>query len=155
MEFIEIPVRLTDELLVSNERSLNFIRTILKQIKMSDEWHRKKNLNKAIAKLMKQADWDTNFELCKSPKLLPDFYKDEVMVEVQFELKFGLYGDIYKFQYADVKKKSNLNVLIILEESSKASDGKGNPNAIYHERVLDLLSMDYFNFPVLLFVITG
>ncbi len=164
MEHIEIHVRLPEEILYSWNQLLNSIRKVLSELDWvlrsqtetldNAERFRKKHLNRAIAELFKQEGWKKEYELCKTPELFADFYKEGVLVEVQFELKFGLYGDIYKFQYASHKKESALNVFIIMEEYFNTSDGKGKPNAFNHNRVVDLLSMDYFTFPVVLFVLT-
>jgi len=58
-------------------------------------------------------NWDLKPMLSSNPKLIGDFQKDLVFVEVQFGNSATLYRDFYKFQYGHQKGLLSLGVLIV------------------------------------------
>jgi hypothetical protein len=69
--------------------------------------------NKSLAELFENKGWDQQPLLSDSPKLIGDFAKNRVFIEVQFGNSATLYRDFYKFQYGYQKKLIDLSVLIV------------------------------------------
>jgi len=69
--------------------------------------------NKAFADGFKRLDWESNPILRKNPKLIGDFRKGLVFVEIQFGNSSTLYRDYYKFQYGLANGLLSLAVLIV------------------------------------------
>ncbi len=57
--------------------------------------------------------WEKKPMLSDKPRLIGDFRKNLVFVEVQFGNSATLYRDFYKFQYGLEKKLLSLSVLIV------------------------------------------
>ena len=69
--------------------------------------------NKAFAWRFAALDWESQPTLRTEPKLIGDFRKDLVFVEVQFGNSSTLYRDYYKFQYGLANGLLSLAVLIV------------------------------------------
>ncbi|MFC1678694.1 BglII/BstYI family type II restriction endonuclease [Elusimicrobiota bacterium] len=69
--------------------------------------------NKAFEKDFISRGWETQPLLREAPKLIGDFRKGLVFVEVQFGNSSALYRDYYKFQYGLAEGLLSLAVLIV------------------------------------------
>ncbi|MDP6317677.1 MAG: BglII/BstYI family type II restriction endonuclease [Pseudomonadales bacterium] len=69
--------------------------------------------NKAIANEFQDRGWESNPILRTKPKLIGDFRKGLVFVEVQFGNSSTLYRDYYKFQYGLANGLLSLAILIV------------------------------------------
>jgi len=69
--------------------------------------------NRAFADGFKRLGWESNPTLRKDPKLIGDFRKGLVFVEIQFGNSSTLYRDYYKFQYGLANGLLSLAVLIV------------------------------------------
>lgn len=63
--------------------------------------------------------WETQPWLCETPRLIGDFKKNLVFVEVQFGNSATLYRDFYKFQYGFQNGLISMSVLIVPVNPSK------------------------------------
>ena len=69
--------------------------------------------NHALASEFKQLGWELQPVLRSRPRLIGDFRKHLVFVEVQFGNSATLYRDYYKFQYGHSNGLLSLGVLIV------------------------------------------
>lgn len=69
--------------------------------------------NKALADAFLKLGWEPQPLLRRDPKLIGDFRKGMVFVEVQFGNSATLYRDYYKFQYGLANGLLSLAVLIV------------------------------------------
>lgn len=69
--------------------------------------------NKAFAHEFSNLGWEAQPLLRKAPKLIGDFRKGLVFVEIQFGNSSTLYRDYYKFQYGLANGLLSLAVLIV------------------------------------------
>lgn len=69
--------------------------------------------NKALESEFVKLGWSPSPLLCESPRLIGDFLKNDVFVEVQFGNSATIYRDYYKFHYGLTKGLLSLAVLII------------------------------------------
>ena len=69
--------------------------------------------NKAFATQFLRRDWESQPTLRTEPKLIGDFRKGLVFVEIQFGNSSTLYRDYYKFQYGLASGLLSLAVLIV------------------------------------------
>jgi hypothetical protein len=69
--------------------------------------------NKALARNFRGLGWETFPVLRRDPKLIGDFRKGMVFVEIQFGNSATLYRDFYKFQYGLRNGLLSLAVLIV------------------------------------------
>lgn len=90
------------------------------------EWHEEFKVSKPDSTLLHQTAYNKRFEiefeklgwekkplLSKNPRLIGDFRKNLVFVEVQFGNSATLYRDFYKFQYGLQNGLLSLSVLIV------------------------------------------
>lgn len=68
--------------------------------------------NEAINAGFRALGWQAQPKISESPRLIGDFGKDLVFVEVQFGNSATLYRDFYKFQYGVQNGLVSLNVLV-------------------------------------------
>jgi hypothetical protein len=61
----------------------------------------------------KNRNWDLQPLLFDNPKLIGDFQKNDIFIEVQFGNSATLYRDYYKFHYGLANKLLSLAVLIV------------------------------------------
>lgn len=75
--------------------------------------------NKAFANAFTEYGWEPQPVLRKDPKLIGDFRKGLVFVEIQFGNSSTLYRDYYKFQYGLANGLLSLAVLIVPTAAKK------------------------------------
>lgn len=75
--------------------------------------------NKAFGQEFSKFDWKPQPKLCNSPRLIGDFQKNDVFVEIQFGNSATLYRDYYKFHYGLIHSLLSLAVLIVPTEPQK------------------------------------
>ncbi len=68
--------------------------------------------NKRFEIEFEKLGWESQPKLSENPRLIGDFQKNLVFVEVQFGNSATLYRDFYKFQYGQSNGLTSLNVLI-------------------------------------------
>ena len=73
--------------------------------------------NKAFVNEFTERGWETQPLLRNEPKLIGDFRKGLVFVEIQFGNSSALYRDYYKFQYGLANGLQSLSVLIVPKEA--------------------------------------
>ena len=69
--------------------------------------------NKALEAEFIKHDWSLQPKLYDNPRLIGDFAKNDVFVEVQFGNSATLYRDYYKFHYGLTNRLLSLAVLIV------------------------------------------
>jgi hypothetical protein len=69
--------------------------------------------NKAFCDEFKKFNWDMQPLLFDDPKLIGDFKKNDIFVEIQFGNSATLYRDYYKFHYGLTHNLLSLAVLIV------------------------------------------
>lgn len=69
--------------------------------------------NKALEAQFSKLGWELQPLLHKNPKLIGDFQKNDVFIEVQFGNSATIYRDYYKFHYGLTKNLLSLAVLIV------------------------------------------
>ena len=69
--------------------------------------------NKRFETEFQRLGWETKPRLSENPRLIGDFRKNLVFVEVQFGNSATLYRDFYKFQYGLQNGLLSLSVLIV------------------------------------------
>ena len=69
--------------------------------------------NKALEVEFKKIGWEFQPKLYDNPRLIGDFQKNDVFVEVQFGNSATLYRDYYKFHYGLTHSLLSLAVLIV------------------------------------------
>ena len=74
--------------------------------------------NKALAIEFERLGWEPQPVLRSSPRLVGDFRKNLVFVEVQFGNSATLYRDYYKFQYGLANGLLSLAVLVVPESAA-------------------------------------
>ena len=72
-----------------------------------------KAYNKAFEYYFSEKSWQLQPKLYNKPKLIGDFQKNGIFVEVQFGNSATLYRDYYKFHYGFVNRLLSLAVLIV------------------------------------------
>lgn len=75
--------------------------------------------NKAFEIEFLKHNWETKPLLHDNPKLIGDFQKNDVFVEIQFGNSATIYRDYYKFHYGLTKKLLSLAVLIVPLQPTK------------------------------------
>lgn len=69
--------------------------------------------NKAFDREFQKYDWEQQPLLLQSPRLIGDFRKGLVFIEIQFGNSATLYRDYYKFQYGHANGLLSVAVLIV------------------------------------------
>ena len=69
--------------------------------------------NKALRLEFSKYSWESQPKLCDNPRLIGDFQKNDVFVEIQFGNSATLYRDYYKFHYGLTHNLLSLAVLIV------------------------------------------
>ncbi|HPJ69049.1 MAG TPA: BglII/BstYI family type II restriction endonuclease [Desulfobacteraceae bacterium] len=102
--------------------AISEIKSILNNIEWNSEFSIKidnheftnqRAYNKAFEQEFNARGWELQPKLNESPKLIGDFRKNLVFVEVQFGNSSTLYRDFYKFQYGLQNGLLSLAVLIV------------------------------------------
>ena len=69
--------------------------------------------NKAFNNEFFKYEWASQPKLCENPKLIGDYQKNDIFVEVQFGNSATIYRDYYKFHYGLTNNLLSLAVLIV------------------------------------------
>jgi len=77
------------------------------------EYKHQSGYNKAFAQQFAQRGWISQPKLCESPRLIGDFQKNDIFVEIQFGNSATIYRDYYKFHYGLTHGLLALAVLIV------------------------------------------
>lgn len=91
--------------------------------------------NKAFSSFFESCGWESQPLLRREPRLIGDFRKNLVFVEVQFGNSSALYRDYYKFQYGLSNGLLSLAVLIV----------PTNPEAFFPTRPRSVKNMAEFD----------
>jgi len=98
------------------------VETIVATVKWAESFRHTENgfvyenqtgYNRAFSMEFKSVGWESQPTLRTDPKLIGDFRKGLVFVEVQFGNSSALYRDYYKFQYGLANGLLSLAVLIV------------------------------------------
>jgi len=76
-------------------------------------YEHQKGYNKAFEAEFLKLDWKSQPLLYKKPRLIGDFQKNDIFVEIQFGNSAALYRDYYKFHYGLTHNLLSLAVLIV------------------------------------------
>jgi hypothetical protein len=108
--------------------------------------------NRSFATHFARLEWEPQPLLRKDPKLIGDFRKGLVFVEIQFGNSSALYRDYYKFQYGLANGLLSMAVLIVPTKPSKFFPTR--PGSVQNMAEYDLantcLTVLPINVPVLL-----
>jgi hypothetical protein len=108
--------------------------------------------NKAFAVEFERRGWEMQPLLRQDPKLIGDFRKNLVFVEVQFGNSSALYRDYYKFQYGLANGLLSLAILIVPTKPKEFFPNR--PNSVQNMAEYDLantcLTVLPINVPTLL-----
>lgn len=99
--------------------------------------------NKRFEIEFEKLGWETKPMLSKNPRLIGDFRKNLVFVEVQFGNSATLYRDFYKFQYGLQNGLLSLSVLIV----------PGNPKEFFPTRHKSVSNMAEYDLALRYFTI--
>ena len=108
--------------LLKNIDEINEIDYCLDQVKWKEDFsiilngkkfENQRGYNKALEIEFKKFEWETQPKLYNNPRLIGDFQKNDVFIEVQFGNSATLYRDYYKFHYGLTHNKLALAVLIV------------------------------------------
>jgi hypothetical protein len=140
---------------------INEIETVVNQIQWASSFQFIENgntfehqtaYNKAFYEQFCGLGWEHQPLLRIDPKLIGDFRKGLVFVEIQFGNSSALYRDYYKFQYGLLNGLLSLSVLIVPTRPSKFFPTR--PNSVQNMAEYDLahtcLTVLPINTPVLL-----
>lgn len=79
----------------------------------SKTYENQSGYNKALQIEFAKFNWEKQPLLCSNPRLIGDFKKNDIFVEVQFGNSSTLYRDYYKFHYGLTHSLLSLAVLIV------------------------------------------
>lgn len=111
-----------DQLRSTLAREISEIESVVAAVEWDREFHyatdgssqdHQTAYNKAFAKEFLHLGWEMQPVLRKDPKLIGDFRKGLVFVEIQFGNSSTLYRDYYKFQYGLANGLLSLAVLVV------------------------------------------
>ena len=91
--------------------------------------------NKKFEDEFKKFEWEPKPFLNKEPRLIGDFRKNSVFVEIQFGNSATIYRDFYKFQYGHRNGLLSLSILIV----------PTNPMSFFPSRVKSVSNMAEYN----------
>jgi len=105
-------------LLNTFENEVNEVKNTISLIKWKSDFGYKNSLhqtayNKNFEDIFGDLEWEQKPFLSESPKLIGDFRKNAVFVEVQFGNSSTIYRDFYKFQYGHRNGLLSLSILIV------------------------------------------
>ena len=75
--------------------------------------------NRAFENEFSKYEWDRQPLLHKNPKLIGDFQKNDIFVEIQFGNSATIYRDYYKFHFGITNNLLSLAVLIVPTDPKK------------------------------------
>ena len=82
--------------------------------------------SRALSVEFEKLGWSLQPKLYDNPRLIGDFSKNDVFVEVQFGNSATLYRDYYKFHYGLTNNLLSLAVLIVPTDPKKFFPNRGN-----------------------------
>jgi len=85
--------------------------------------------NRLFALEFEKRGWKLNPIICTKPLHKGDFFKNDILVEIQFGNSSTIYRDYYKFHYGLVNKRMSLGVLILPTNQNKFFPER-NPKSI-------------------------
>jgi len=91
--------------------------------------------NKKFEDEFKKFEWEPKPFLNKEPRLIGDFRKNSVFVEIQFGNSATIYRDFYKFQYGHRNGLLSLSILIV----------PTNPMSFFPSRVKSVSNIAEYN----------
>ena len=118
----------SEYLLKSCKKEIDEIRQVIESIKWvpnftftTGDKHFKHQTayNRAFKETFTDLDWETQPKLSDNPKLICDFRKHLVFIEIQFGNSSTLYRDFYKFQYGLTNGMLSVAVLIVPDDEYK------------------------------------
>ena len=117
-----------DQLRSTLSREISEVESVISAVKWDAEFHygadektqeHQTAYNKAFATEFLRLGWEIQPVLRQEPKLIGDFRKGLVFVEIQFGNSSALYRDYYKFQYGLSNGLLSLAVLIVPTAAKK------------------------------------
>ena len=118
----------SEYLLKSCQQEISEIRQVIESIKWVPDFtfttgdkHFKHQTayNRAFKNSFTALDWENQPKLSDNPKLIGDFRKHLVFIEIQFGNSSTLYRDFYKFQYGLTNGMLSVAVLIVPNDENK------------------------------------
>jgi hypothetical protein len=117
-----------DDLLKSCQQEIGEVRQVIASIKWEPDFlhtsgdrqfKHQAAYNRAFKNSFTAMDWEDQPRLSDNPKLIGDFRKNLVFIEVQFGNSSTLYRDFYKFQYGLTNSMLSVAVLIVPNDEYK------------------------------------
>jgi hypothetical protein len=152
MKIIQTLLHCESNLIETFGKELEEIYSIVKNIKWVpsfqyidnvDSYEHQTGYNKEFANRFVTAHWEPQPLLRTEPKLIGDFRKSGLFVEIQFGNSSTLYRDYYKFQYGSINNLISLSVLIV----------PSKPNIFFPTRPRSVLNMASYELAVSYFSI--
>jgi len=121
--------------LLRNIDEINEIDTVINNVKWVPDFQiniegknytHQTGYNKAFEKEFRKLGWSNQPKLYDNPRLIGDFAKNDVFIEVQFGNSATLYRDYYKFHYGLTNNLLSLAVLIVPTDPQKFFPNRGN-----------------------------
>ena len=150
-----------DQLKKTLDQEINEIESVVSQVQWSSSFQYEENgktlehqtaYNKTFSGQFAGLGWEAQPLLRVKPKLIGDFRKGLVFVEIQFGNSSALYRDYYKFQYGLANGLLSLSVLIVPTKPSEFFPTR--PKSVMNMAEYDLahtcLTVLPINTPVLL-----
>ena len=115
-------------ILLNNLEEIEQIFKIVESIKWMPEfslmiddkrYEHQRAYNKAFEIEFLKLDWEPQPKLCEDPKLIGDFSKNEIFVEIQFGNSATIYRDYYKFHYGLTYNHLVLALMIVPTDPKK------------------------------------
>ena len=137
---------------------INEIETVIAEIRWSpgfefDGLENQRAYNRAFDVAFSQYGWEAQPLLRERPRLIGDFRRGLVFVEIQFGNSSSLYRDFYKFQYGHANGLLSLAVLVVPTEPPAFFSGRGRSsvsNMAEYSLAHTILTILPVNVPVLL-----
>ena len=102
--------------------------------------------NKAFELEFKKRNWELQPKLFDNPKLIGDFRKNDIFIEMQFGNSATLYRDYYKFHYGLTNRLLTLAVLIVPTKPKEFFPTR--PNSVVNMAEFDLASKYFHLLPI-------
>jgi hypothetical protein len=143
--------------LLQNIDQIKEIDSCLSQVKWQEEFsvvidnkklEHQTGYNAAFQVEFKKYGWKLCPLLCQNPKLIGDFQKDDVFIEVQFGNSSTLYRDYYKFHYGLAHNLLSLAVLIVPTNPKKFFPKRKRPESVSNMAEFDLAEKYFRLLPI-------
>ena len=125
MKYREEHLHCGDHLLVSLQAEVSEISKVIHAVEWATDFtledgnkelSHQRAYNRAFQKEFSRHGWEAQPKLKDTPRLIGDFRKDLVFVEIQFGNSSALYRDFYKFQYGLQNGLLSLAVLVVPDD---------------------------------------